>query len=58
MRRTVPPVGQLLELAADVASGVLKSKVGDVVALEDIQAAIERNRIGARCGKAVADLTR
>ena len=53
------PDAVLLEkLAADVASGVLKSKVGDVVALEDIPAAIERNRIGARSGKAVADFTR
>ena len=53
------PDAVLLEkLAADVASGVLKSRVGDVVALEDIPAAIERNRIGARSGKAVADFTR
>jgi len=53
------PDAVLLEkLAADVASGVLKSKVGDVVALEDIPAAIERNRVGARSGKVVADFTR
>ena len=53
------PDAPLLEkLAADVAKGVLKSKVGEVVALEDIPAAMERNRIGARSGKAVADLTR
>ena len=53
------PDAVLLEkLAADVASGVLKSKVGDVVAFEDIPAAIERNRIGARSGKVVADFTR
>ena len=53
------PDAVLLEkLAADVASGVLKSRVGDVVAFEDIPAAIERSRIGARSGKAVADFTR
>ena len=53
-----PDAALLEQLAADVASGVLKSKVGDVVAFEDIPAAIERNRIGARSGKAVADFTR
>ena len=53
------PDAVLLEkLAADVASGVLTSRVADVVAFEDIPAAIERNRIGARSGKAVADFTR
>ena len=53
------PDAVLLErLAADVASGVLKSRVGEVVAFEDIPAAIERNRLGARSGKAVADFTR
>ena len=53
------PDGALLEkLAGDVASGALRSRLGDVVAFEDIPAAIERNRIGTHGGKVVADFTR
>ena len=53
------PDAALLEtLANDVARGVLKSRIGEVVAFEDLPAAIERTRLGARGGKAVVDLTR
>ena len=53
------PDAVLLErLAADVASGALKARIGEVIAFEDIPAAIERNRVGAHGGKAVADFTR
>jgi NADPH:quinone reductase-like Zn-dependent oxidoreductase len=53
-----PDAARLEKLAADVANGALKSKVGEVVAFEEIPAAIERNRLGVRSGKAVADFTR
>ena len=53
-----PDAALLERLAGDVARGALKSKVGGIVAFEDIPAAIERNRIGARSGKVVADFTR
>ena len=50
-----PDAALLEKLATDVAGGALKSKVGEVVRFEDIPAAIERNRLGAHSGKAVAD---
>jgi NADPH:quinone reductase-like Zn-dependent oxidoreductase len=53
-----PDAALLERLAGDVARGALKSKVGGGVAFEDIPAAIERNRIGARSGKVVADFAR
>lgn len=53
-----PDAALLARLAADVAGGALKSRVGEVVRFEDIPAAIERSRIGAHGGKAVADFTR
>lgn len=53
-----PDAALLAKLAADVAGGALKSKVGEVVRFEDIPAAIERSRVGTRSGKAVADFTR
>jgi NADPH:quinone reductase-like Zn-dependent oxidoreductase len=53
-----PDAALLERLAGDIARGALKSKVGGVVSFEDIPAAIERNRIGARSGKVVADFTR
>jgi NADPH:quinone reductase-like Zn-dependent oxidoreductase len=53
------PDATLLEkLAADIATGTLKSKVSDVVGFEDIPAAIERNRTDSRTGKVVADFSR
>jgi len=53
-----PDAALLERLAADVASGALRSRVGEVVSFEDIPAAIERSRTGARSGKTVADFTR
>jgi NADPH:quinone reductase-like Zn-dependent oxidoreductase len=53
-----PDAALLEKLAADVASGALKSRVGEVVGFADIPAAIERNRVGPRHGKAVADFAR
>lgn len=53
-----PDAARLETLASDVASGALKSRIGEVVAFADIPAAIERSRVGPRRGKAVADFTR
>lgn len=53
-----PDAALLARLAADVAGGTLKSRVGEVVRFADIPAAIERSRLGAQRGKAVADFTR
>jgi len=53
------PDAVLLEkLATEVAAGALKSRIGEVVGFADIPAAIERNRVGARSGKVVADFLR
>lgn len=53
------PDAALLEtLAAEVASGALTAKVGEVVGFADIPLAIERNRTASRAGKVVADLLR
>jgi NADPH:quinone reductase-like Zn-dependent oxidoreductase len=48
----------LEKLAADIATGTLKSNVSEVVGFEDIPAAIERNRTHSRSGKVVADFSR
>ncbi len=53
-----PDAALLEKLAADVASGALRSRVGEVVGFADIPAAIERSRTGAHSGKTVADFTR
>jgi NADPH:quinone reductase-like Zn-dependent oxidoreductase len=53
-----PDVVLLAKLAADVASGSLKSKVSEVVGFADIPLAIERNRTASRTGKVVADFSR
>ena len=53
-----PDAARLEAIAADVARGALKSRVGAVVGFADIPAAIERNRAGARRGKVVADFAR
>lgn len=53
-----PDVALLEKLALDVASGALTSKVGEVIALTEIPAAIERNRTTSRAGKVVADFSR
>ena len=53
------PDGELLEkLAADIASGTLQAKVGDVVGFGDIPAAIEAHRVGSHSGKTVVDFSR
>jgi NADPH:quinone reductase-like Zn-dependent oxidoreductase len=52
-----PDAALLATLAADVAGGALKSRVGEIVPFQAIPAAIERNRVGAHGGKAVADFT-
>ena len=53
-----PDAALLEKLAGDVAAGALASRIGEVVGFEDIPAAIERNRVGPRRGKAVADFAR
>jgi NADPH:quinone reductase-like Zn-dependent oxidoreductase len=53
-----PDAALVEKLAADIATGALKSKVSDVVGFEDIPAAIERNRTDSRTGKVVADFSR
>lgn len=53
------PDAELLEkLAADVASGALISRVGEVIGFADIPLAIERNRTASRASKVVADISR
>jgi NADPH:quinone reductase-like Zn-dependent oxidoreductase len=53
-----PDAALLEKLAADIAAGTLKSKVSEVVGVDDIPAAIERNRTDSRTGKVVADFSR
>ena len=53
-----PDAALLEKLASDVATGALKSRVGEVVGFDDIPAAIERSRVGTQHGKAVADFAR
>jgi NADPH:quinone reductase-like Zn-dependent oxidoreductase len=53
-----PDAALLATLAAEVAAGTLKSRVGEVVGFDGIPAAIERNRTGSRAGKVVADFSR
>ncbi|QUY50578.1 NADP-dependent oxidoreductase [Serratia plymuthica] len=53
------PDGLLLEkLAIEIASGTLKSKIGEVVGFADIPLAIERYRTAPRIGKVVVDFLR
>lgn len=52
-----PDAALLEKLATDIASGVLKSKVSEVVGFGEIPAAIERNRTDSRTGKAVANFS-
>ncbi|MFC4314206.1 NADP-dependent oxidoreductase [Steroidobacter flavus] len=52
-----PDAALLEKLAADIATGALKSKVSEVVRFEDIPAAIERNRTASHAGKVVADFS-
>ncbi|OAG68459.1 alcohol dehydrogenase [Xanthomonas floridensis] len=53
-----PDVALLETLAAQVASGALASRVGEVVGFAGIPLAIERNRTASRAGKVVADMSR
>ncbi|MBB4872567.1 NADPH:quinone reductase-like Zn-dependent oxidoreductase [Xanthomonas euvesicatoria] len=53
-----PDVGLLETLAAQVASGALVSKLGEVVGFAEIPLAIERNRTASRAGKVVTDMSR
>jgi NADPH:quinone reductase-like Zn-dependent oxidoreductase len=48
----------LQELAVEIATGTLKSRVSEVVGFTEIPAAIERNRTASRTGKVVADFSR
>ena len=50
--------GLLERLATEIAQGTLISRLSEVVGFNDIPAAIERNRIGPRIGKVVADFSR
>jgi NADPH:quinone reductase-like Zn-dependent oxidoreductase len=52
-----PNAALLEKLAADVATGKLKSKISEVVGFGDIPAAIERNRTQSHSGKIVADFS-
>ncbi|UXH80729.1 NADP-dependent oxidoreductase [Roseateles amylovorans] len=52
------PDGALLaHLAKRVAAGALQARVGEVVAFQDLPAAIERHRLGQVRGKAVVDFS-
>ena len=53
-----PDAALLEKLAAEIVAGTLKSKVSEVVGVDDIPAAIERNRTDSRAGKVVADFSR
>lgn len=53
-----PDAALLERLAGEVADGTLKSTVSEVVGFGDLPAAIERNRMGSRVGKVVADFSR
>jgi NADPH:quinone reductase-like Zn-dependent oxidoreductase len=53
-----PDAALLEKLAAEIAAGTLKSQVSEVVGVDDIPAAIERNRTDSRTGKVVADFSR
>jgi NADPH:quinone reductase-like Zn-dependent oxidoreductase len=53
-----PDTKRLAAIVQQVAAGTLQSTVGEVVAFEDLPAAIERSRTGHAPGKMVADFTR
>jgi len=52
-----PDTARLALIAAQVAAGALRSTIAEVVALDDLPSAIERNRTGHAPGKIVADFT-
>ncbi|KAA0116718.1 NADP-dependent oxidoreductase [Methylobacterium sp. P1-11] len=52
-----PDTARLAAIARQVAAGTLRSTVAEVVAFDDLPAAIERNRTGHAPGKIVTDLT-
>lgn len=53
-----PDTARLAAIAQEVTAGTLRSAIGEVVGLDDLSSAIERNRTGHPPGKIVADLTR
>jgi NADPH:quinone reductase-like Zn-dependent oxidoreductase len=53
-----PDAALLEKLAADIVAGTLQSKLSEVVDVDDLPAAIERNRTESRTGKVVADFAR
>lgn len=52
-----PDTARLAVIAQQVAAGALRSTIAEVVALDDLPLAIERNRTGHEPGKIVADFT-
>lgn len=52
-----PDAARLAHIAQQVVQGQLQAHVGEVVPFADLPAAIERNRVGPRKGKAVVDFS-
>ncbi|HEY9104812.1 NADP-dependent oxidoreductase [Chitinimonas sp.] len=52
-----PDAAQLAHIAQQVVAGSLQARVGEVVPFAELPAAIERNRVGPRRGKAVVDFS-
>jgi NADPH:quinone reductase-like Zn-dependent oxidoreductase len=52
-----PDTARLAIIAQQVADGILRSTIAEVVSFDDLPAAIERNRTGHAPGKIVADFT-
>lgn len=52
-----PDTARLALIAKHVAAGTLRSTIAEVISLDDLPSAIERNRTGHPPGKIVADLT-
>jgi NADPH:quinone reductase-like Zn-dependent oxidoreductase len=53
-----PDTARLAAIVQQIASGTLTSTIAEVVSLEDLPTAIERNRTGHAPGKIVADFSR
>jgi len=53
-----PDTARLATIAQQIADGLLRSTIAEVVAFDDLPSAIELNRTGHAPGKTVADLTR
>lgn len=52
-----PDTARLASIAQQVAAGTLRSTIAQVIGLDDLSSAIERNRTGHPPGKIVTDLT-